>query len=52
MINVGEVGIELHAIHVDLIKAVTHVDGEDAHHLLRHDNHGGGGHRIDLVSEY
>jgi hypothetical protein len=30
----------------------AHVDGEDCHHLLHPSDHGGGVHRIDLVSGY
>jgi hypothetical protein len=35
-----------------LIEAVAHGGGEDLNLLLHLDDHGGGGHRINLVSGY
>lgn len=53
-LNVDEAGVELVEVRFDLIVAVAHFDGEDAHHLLRLVDYGGGGggHGINLVSRY
>ena len=45
-------GVEIVEVRVDLVEAVVHEGGEGRDLLPHVDDHGGGGHLIDLVSGY
>ena len=52
MLDVAQAGVEVGEVLVHLLKVAASVGGEHRDLLLHLGNHGGVGHRIDLVSRY